>query len=155
MLSATAQFDSVFYKKSFRMDYIRSGNFETEWIALENWYEQADWAGSRNELVDPLGYGKHRVEMRDATTDTILYSRGYGSLFSEWQTTAEAKETVRSFSETVVLPYPKMPVQIWLFTRTFEGDWKEVFRIKLDPENYFIKPAPKMKWPVMNVWGDG
>ncbi|MDD3638212.1 MAG: M64 family metallopeptidase [Bacteroidales bacterium] len=155
LLQLTAQFDSVFYNKSLRMDYIRSGNSENEWIALENWYEQADWAGSENVLIDPLGYGKHWVEMRDAATDSVLYSRGYGSLFSEWQTTAEAKETVRSFPETVVMPYPKMPVQIRLLTRTFQGDCKEVFSIKLGPENYFIKPAPKMKWPVMNVWGDG
>ena len=155
LLQLTAQFDSVFHNKSLRLDYIRSGNIENEWIALENWYEQADWAGSRNVLIDPLGYGKHWVEMRDAATDSVLYSRGYGSLFSEWQTTAEAKETVRSFPETVVMPYPKKPVQIRLLTRTFEGNWEEVFSIKLDPKNYFIKPAPKMKWPIMNVWGDG
>jgi len=106
-------------------------------------------------LIDPLGYGKHWVEMRDAATDSVLYSRGYGSLYSEWQTTTEARETIRSFPETVVMPYPKKPVQIRLLTRAFEGNWEEVFSIMLDPENYFIKPAPKTKWPVMNVWGDG
>ncbi len=151
----SAQFDSVFYNNSLRMDYIRSGDFENEWIAFENWYEQPVWAGSRTLLIDSLGYGKHWIEMYDAASDSLLYSRGYGSLFSEWQTTAEAKEAVRSFPESVIVPYPKKPVLVKLFTRTFEGRWKELFSIKLDPDNYFIKPAPVMKWPVMNVWGDG
>ncbi len=74
---------------------------------LEQLSESLHWAGSKTQLIDSLRYGKYFVELLNPAMDSVLYSRGYSSLFGEWQTTAEAKQIARSFSETVLMPYPK------------------------------------------------
>ena len=45
--------------------------------------------------------------VKDFDSGKEIYSRTYSTLFSEWQTTDEAKQTIKSFSETIVFPYPK------------------------------------------------
>lgn len=153
-LSAFAQFDSIFYNKSLRLDYVHGGTATQEWVMLEQLSESPYWAGSKTQLIDSLRYGKYFFELLDPTTDSVLYSRGYGSLFSEWQTTTEAQQIARSFSETILFPYPKDSARLLIYSRNFNGNWETVFRLNIDPGSYFIKPSAAAKWPVMKVYGD-
>jgi len=153
-LSAFAQFDSVFYNKSLRLDYTHGGTATQEWVMLEQLSELPHWAGSKTQLIDSLRYGKYFFELLDPATDSVLYSRGYGSLFSEWQTTTEAQQIARSFSETILMPFPKETARLLIYSRNFNGNWDTIFKLKIDPDSYFIKPAAAPKWPVMNVYGD-
>ena len=52
--------------------------------------KEGRWAGSRTVLVDPDNLGQHRFRVRDARTNRLIFSHGYGSLVGEWQTTDEA-----------------------------------------------------------------
>jgi len=153
-LSAFAQFDSVFYNKNLRLDYTHGGTATQEWVMLEQLSESPHWAGSKTQLIDNLRYGKYFFELLDPATDSVLYSRGYGSLFSEWQTTTEAQQIARSFSETILMPFPKDSARLLIYSRNFNGNWDTVFKLKIDPDSYFIKPAAAPKWPVMKVYGD-
>src|SRR6186713_760882 len=42
----------------------------------------------------------------------LLYSRGYSSILGEWATTEEARDTHRSFHESLRFPRPAAPVRI-------------------------------------------
>ena len=43
---------------------------------------------------------------------TGLYSRGFSSIYGEWETTAEARDVNRTFSESLRFPLPDRPVRI-------------------------------------------
>lgn len=148
-----AQFDSLFTTHSLRIDYVHAGTDKTEWVALEGLSEEAFWGGSATNLIDTLRYGKYFFEVFDTATKQCIYSRGFSSLFGEWQTTPEAKVNSRSFSESLLMPFPKMPVKVLLYSRLFSGKWDTIFRLDIDPANYFIQPVRKAKWPVFDVFG--
>ena len=62
--------------------------------------------------------GKYRV--RGAATSTsgqLLYSRGFASVYGEWETTAEAQTAHRTFHESLRFPWPGQPVRVELQKR--------------------------------------
>ena len=87
-LTANAQYKKYFVEKTLRIDYIRSGDFKTESITIDQLIEKKNWAGSNINLIDTFNYGKYMVEVYDNSSSKLIYSRGYSTLFAEWRTTA-------------------------------------------------------------------
>ena len=119
------RFDDWFTGGTLRLDCLREGNagHDTMWVAhfIDR---QAPWHGSRTQLIDPFDNGDYRVEMRDAKTGIVLYSRGYSNLFREYKGTAEGKTEVKRFEEVLLLPMPRGKVQIAFQKRKAEnGKW--------------------------------
>lgn len=150
-VSTHADFDRYFAFKTMRFDYFRTGNHETEIISIDGFVEEPYWGGSKTNLIDIFNYGHHKFEVYDFATETLIYSSNHSSLFSEWQTTAEAKETWRTFNETIVFPFPLAKVNIVLYTRNHENKWEEKFNYTLDPGNIFISRERKSVYPVFEV----
>ena len=50
--------------------------------------------------------------MKDLASKQCIYKTSFSSLFQEWLSTDEAKETAKGFENTFLLPYPKQPVEI-------------------------------------------
>lgn len=94
-LIVNAQFEKCFHNKTLRLDYYHSGNNETEFYTFSQLLEEPYWGGSKVNLIDTFNYGKYYFKVFDVKTDSLLYSRGYSTLFGEWQTTDEAKTTSR------------------------------------------------------------
>src|SRR5215470_7451931 len=85
--------------RTFRVDYVHSGNSTEERFALERLVlEPLAWPGNPDHPVDDTNSGKYLFEVRDAKSDRLLYSRGFASIFGEWEETAEAKSISRAFS---------------------------------------------------------
>jgi hypothetical protein len=76
----------------------------------------------------------------------VIYSRGFASIFGEWETTDEAKTTNRTFGESLRFPAPEKPVQIILKKRDEQNAFREVWSVNLDPKDKFINRAA-MKAP--------
>lgn len=150
-VTASAQFSKFFYDKTLRIDYAHSGNATSDAYALEGLYEEPYWGGSKVNLISPFDYGNYKFTVTDVKTGELLYSHGYSSLFSEWQTTAEARETFRSFPENVVMPYPKKPVMVDFFNRTRENVWVKKFSYQVDPGSYFISNERRLEFPYFDV----
>jgi len=72
-------------------------------------------------------------------------------LFKEWQTTKEAKELTRAFSGAVLMPYPKEKVILKIFTRDEKNKFAEIYKQKIDPENYFIRKGNNEKYNVTEI----
>ena len=88
----------------------------------------------------------------------MIYSRGYSTLFSEWQTTEEAKQTYKTFSETVTFPFPKNSVIVKFYGHNRKNELLKKFEHRIDPENYFIKTeriAEYEKFEVLNSGDPG
>ncbi len=154
-LSASAQFNNYFHDKTLRIDYFHSGNDTTEFYSFEEILIEPYWGGSKVNLIDTFFYGKYFFKVFDVATDTLIYSRGYSTLFGEWQTTAEAKKTWRTLSESVVMPYPKNNARIEFYSRDKKGEFVKKFEYNFDINNYFIKPERRLKYPSFEVLVNG
>lgn len=137
--NAEAQFGKYFKEKSLRLDYYHCGNATTEKFYFDELVQEPFWAGSKSTLIDTLGYGNHLLEVRTADTKTLIYSRGFSTLFNEWQTTPEAKTTDCCHPESVVMPFPAGKVVASISTRNRKGEWVKLFEYPIDPNSYFIR----------------
>lgn len=50
--------------------------------------------------------------MKDVTSGKTIYTTSFSSLFQEWLETDEAKEVVKGFENTFLLPYPLKPTEV-------------------------------------------
>ncbi|MBE0637966.1 MAG: peptidase M64 [Bacteroidales bacterium] len=149
--SLSAQFDRFFHDRTLRIDYVHAGNHETDDYYFDELLEEPYWGGSKVNLIDTLKYGEYFFEVVDLATDSVIYSRGYGSLFSEWQTTEEAKKTTKSFTETVVFPFPKQDVRVDFFGRDSKGEFEKRFVYNVDIDSYFIRKERRLEYPSFDV----
>jgi len=147
---ALPDFDMVFRDKTMRVDYLHSGGLGSEFIALDQVVSDGPWAGSRTRLVDDLNLGKYLFEVIDRRTNRVLYSRGFASIYGEWETTAESREVYRSFHESLRFPWPRAPVQVVLKTRGAANSFREIWSTVIDPESRFVNPTDRA--PMGEVW---
>lgn len=152
-ISAT-EYDNYFTNEQLRIDYYIFGNADTCTYALDKYVKEPVWGGTRHNLIDSLGYGDYHFDVMLHDSDAVIYSRGYCNLFGEWQTTPEAEEVMRGFSESVIMPYPKEIVDVVFYLRDYNGNMVEKMRLTVDPNNYFIYDAPKYSHSIFNVYGD-
>ena len=150
-----AQFDNYFLNKTLRLDYNHTGNDSLEYYSFDELIEEPYWGGSHTNLLDTFNYGQYKFEVYDLDSNKLLYSRGYNTLFNEWKTTDEAKQTSRTFSETVVFPYPKNKVIVKFYSRNKQNLWDLVFTYKVKPENYFISKGLKQEFNTFKVLNTG
>ncbi|MEE9224861.1 MAG: M64 family metallopeptidase [Bacteroidota bacterium] len=148
-------FDPFFLDKTMRVDYYHTGTKGQEMFALDEVYEEGPWPGSKVNLIDTLNLGEYLLRVYDVATNLLIYSRGYSTIFNEWQTTAEAAKGVyHTFSETVRLPYPKRTVQLTISRRDRQMTFDELYRLVIDPSsattvNRETKPRPYKVVPLM------
>ncbi len=135
-------FDEWFEGRTMRFDYHHGGDAGSEEFFFADLHEEPVWAGSRRSLIDENDYGNQRFRVLDAATGRLIYSRGYGSLWDEWQTTAEAKLISKSMPETVVFPMPKRDVRLELWSRGQGGDWVKRYEQAISPRSHFIAKYP-------------
>jgi hypothetical protein len=121
-----------------RLDYYHCGNHTSEQFYFAELKEEPYWGGSKTNLIDSRNYGSYLVEMRSAATNTLLYSKGYSTLFFEWQATPEASMTSACYPESVILPFPKEKVIVSISSRV-KGVFVKKFEMKVDPSSYQIK----------------
>ena len=132
-------FDQYFENKTLRLDYYHTGNSIEDSYSIDELIEEPYWGGSKTNLLDKFDYGKYKFIVKDFETGKEIYSRTYATLFSEWQTTDEAKQTIKSFSETVVFPYPKNPVTVEFYSRDKKNILCKKFEYIVNPNSYFVK----------------
>ncbi|MDY0343578.1 MAG: M64 family metallopeptidase [Lentimicrobium sp.] len=150
-----AQFSKHFYDKTLRFDYVHSGNDSSDYYAIDELIEEGVWAGSKVNLIDGFDYGNYKVVVRDEKEGEVLYSKGFSSLFWEWQTTAEAALTTRAFPENVLIPFPRDPVNVEFYNRLRDGHWQMKFSYRVDPKNYFIKKENRLQFPAFSLHHSG
>ncbi|MGW8283545.1 MAG: peptidase M64 N-terminal domain-containing protein, partial [Gemmatimonadota bacterium] len=110
----TPAFDADFADRTMRVDYFHTGSSTDEIISLDRIVSDGPWAGSRTQLIDDTNMGKYLFEVRDLSTDSLLYSRGFASIYGEWETTEEARRVHRTFHESLRFPWPRDPVRVVL-----------------------------------------
>jgi len=148
-------FDDYFENKNLRLDYYHTGNLTEDSYSFDELIEEPYWGGSKTNLLDKFNYGKYKFVVKDELTGKEIYSRTYATLFSEWQTTDEAKLTSKSFSETVVFPFPKKNILVEFYSRDKKNILHKKFEYKVDPKNYFIKKERILEYETLKVHYSG
>lgn len=125
--------------RTMRLDYYHTGNSKQEIFSLDQiQIEPLPWPGDLSKTVDDSNLGKYFFEVRDQKTNRLLYSRGFASVFGEWEETDEAAQINRTFSESLRFPTPTAPVEIIIKKRDKMNAWQEVWSFKFDPKDMFI-----------------
>src|SRR5687767_5668113 len=131
--------------QTMRLDYYHTGDASSEVFSVDRVViERLPWPGDLKQAIDSSNLGKYLFEVRDAKTKELLYSRGFASIYGEWETTDEAKSIKRTFQESLRFPAPAAPVSIVLMKRDPKNVFKEIWTTTIDPADQFIdrsKPA--------------
>jgi hypothetical protein len=129
--------------RTFRVDYLHTGTFAVETFALDRLVvEPLAWPGRPDRPLDDTNLGRYLFEIRDRATNRLLYSRGFASIFGEWETTAEARGSARTFSESLRFPAPAAPFQVILKKRGADQAFREAWTLLVDPKDQEVDDAP-------------
>jgi hypothetical protein len=124
---------------TMRLDYYHTGNSTQEIFSVDRAViEPLPWPGNPRKPIDDSNMGKYFFEVRDQKTGMVLYSRGFASIFGEWETTDEAKAGFRTFSESLRFPTPDAPVKIVLKKRDPKNQFREIWTTTIDPKDMFV-----------------
>ncbi|HEX6086833.1 MAG TPA: M64 family metallopeptidase [Thermoanaerobaculia bacterium] len=143
-----ADFD---FGRTMRVDYFHTSTPKgDEIVALQGVLNDGPWPGSRTRLVDTSNLGKYYFEVIDRETNQVIYSRGFASVYGEYETTPEAKERAATFHESLRFPWPSKPVQVRLSKRDAQNAFQQVWSTVVDPASRFVNPSAGR--PAGKVW---
>ncbi len=149
-------FDDYFESKSLRFDFYLAGNAQHQAVYVDCFREEPYWAGPRMHLIDNPEYGEYYCNVYDEASGKFVYGKGFCSLFQEWQTTDEAKTIERSYSQTVIIPYPKQTVRLEISVRSYKtGKFEPLFQTTVDPKSIFIRREKSPSYPVTEILRNG
>ncbi len=138
--------------RAIRLDYFHAGTAAEEQFALDGVAIEGPWPGNLDQAIDDTGLGKYLFQVFDEESGRLLYSRGFASIFGEWELTAESKQVRRAFHESVRFPAPESPVRVGLNKRGPHNEWRELWSVRVDPADPAIdrSPPPRLRvWPVI------
>lgn len=156
VIPAGAGFDDDFTGATLRVDYRHTGTAEEEHLAVDRILVEGPWPGSRTQLVDTTNLGKYLLEVVDLASNRLLYSRGFASIYGEWETTGEAGKGIwRAIAEAVRLPEPRRPVQLRIRKRDGDRSFREIWSMSVDPASRFVDRPPLVARDVRTVMRNG
>jgi hypothetical protein len=143
--------------QTMRVDYFHTGDVNEEVFSLDRVViEPLAWPGNLSKSVDDTNLGKYLFEVIDRQTNRVVYSRGFASVYGEWETTDEAQKMHRTFHESFRFPEPQQEVQILLKKRDPNNAFKEIWSLLVDPKDMFVdRSKPKSPAPLVEIEKNG
>jgi hypothetical protein len=141
---STVDFNDYFVDKTMRVDYYITGDSNEEIISIDQIYQTDGWAGNPKNLIFPFNNGDHFVKVYSAATNEFIYSKCFSTIFGEYKTTKPGRNKVkRTFHESALIPFPKMPVVFVVEARNRDNSLHPVFIEKIDPADAnIVKDKP-------------
>src|SRR5688572_16048458 len=130
---------------TMRLDYYHTGDASQEVFSVDRVViEPLPWPGDLKQAIDSSNLGKYLFEVRDAKTKELLYSRGFASIYGEWETTDEAKSIKRTFQESLRFPAPAAPVSIVLKKRDARNNFQDIWTTTINPYDMFVDRSKRV-----------
>ncbi|MCB2196642.1 MAG: IgA Peptidase M64 [Bacteroidetes bacterium] len=129
-------FEKYFTDQSLRIDFFFYGNADSEEIQLDKITKEPFWGGTKTSMISSLDYGEYKFELIDLKSDQVIFSKGFCTLFEEWQTTLEADTAYRKFKQSILFPVPNNPVKLKIYSRSWEGEFAELLTTEIQPTDY-------------------
>jgi hypothetical protein len=135
--------------RTMRVDYSHTGDSRSEVFSLDEAVIEGEWPGRLDRSIDDTNLGKYFFEIIDRKTNRVLYSRGFASVYGEWESTDEANQMRRTFHESLRFPEPAQPVQVVIKKRDRQNTFREGWSTVIDPAAQTVnRSAP----PANHVW---
>ena len=151
---AQNEFDKYFEKKSLRVDFALSGNAVSQSAAIQQLREEPVWGGPVKNLIDIFNYGGYYVNVYDKSSNKLIYSRGFNTLFEEWRSTEQAKTETQSWTNSASIPFPKSKVILEITARDkADMQFHPLLKMDIDPASIFIdrgKLKDNKVYPIQN-----
>ncbi len=136
--SYAQNFADYFQNKTLRVDYIFTGNATQQAIYLDELSQLPTWAGRQHHLSKLPLEGNGQITVKDLAGKQCIYKTSFSSLFQEWLSTDEAKETAKGFENTFLLPYPKQPVEVEVTLYSPQKEIIATYRHIVSPDDILI-----------------
>jgi hypothetical protein len=153
--SGQSAFLKYFTNRSLRFDFLLGGNAVEVKLYPKQLKEEPYWAGSMVNLTDTFNYGTYRFCVFDEASDSLIFSKGFCTLFQEWQTTAEAKNSYKTFYQAVILPFPKDVVRLQIDAREWDGEFRTIYETEIDPDDFHILKEQVNEYPYKTILENG
>ncbi len=138
-LSANAQrFEDYFEDKTLRVDYLFTGDANTQEVYLDELSALPQWAGRKHHLAELPLMGNGQITMKDKATGEVIYRTSFSSLFQEWVSEPEAKQVRKGFENTYLLPFPKQNALVTIELRDVRREVKASLTHEVNPQDILI-----------------
>jgi len=145
----TIDFSAYFVDQTMRVDVFHTGDAKEEMFAIDRIIQEGPWAGNPHRLIAPFEFGRYLLRVSDLASGELIYSKGFDSYFGEYKTTEPGVKGVKkTFSESLLIPFPKNKVRLEVLLRDRENQPQPIFSREVDPADMFIvreKPASDVK----------
>ncbi len=140
------EFGNYFLDRTMRIDVYHTGDAKEELYTIDRIVQEGPWAGNPRRLIVPFDLGRYLLRVHDAASATLIYSKGFDSYFGEYKTTEPGANGIKkTFSESLLIPFPKNKVRVEVLLRDRENRPQPVFCREIDPADIFIvreRPVP-------------
>ena len=141
---SNVDYDKYFTNNTLRFDFQHAGDNTDETYHFDGMKFEGEWAGSKKALINPFGYGEQLFRIIDTAEGKVIYQNNYCTLFNEWQTTAEAEKTSRSYPESLIFPCPKKDFTVEIYARNKTSKiFEKKYTYSASINDYNIKPYNK------------
>lgn len=156
LLCAQENYTLFFKDSTLRIDYLLGGTDSTTEVFIQQMKKEPYYGGSKVNLVDKNDYGTFRYRIFDSQSGDLIFSKGFCSLFQEWQTTPEARFVTKSFYQVAILPFPAVKIRFTIDQKTRDGHYEQLLSREISPDNYFIvnEQAPAYEFEEVLKHGD-
>ncbi len=154
--STEVPFNTWFENRTLRVDYLLGGDSSSEAGFFVQMKEEPFYGGPHRNLNDPFGYGSYRCVVKDSASSTVIFTRGFNSLFQEWKGTPEARLMKRAYPMTAILPFPKKTIQFLVERREFStNQFVPILERYINPGDYFIIREKVAPVEIMRIMDNG
>lgn len=120
------------FQKSLRVDFCLAGGARQVKVLSLRWKSEPHWGGSRTRLIFP-DYGTFRVRLIDSSTQKVVFSKGFGSLFTEWEQMTQARKQNRMFWHSLQMPLAIKPLRLQIEKRNRQGQFEILYTQTIHP----------------------
>lgn len=139
-LAGSAQsFNELFCDSTLRIDYIFAGDCHSQEISTEKLNLIPGWHGKRKNLDKLPVEGNGQITARNHSTKRVVYRNSFSTLFQEWLSYDEAKNTRKAFENVFLIPMPKDTVDVTVELRNNRKEVIAAFTHTVSPDDILIK----------------
>ena len=139
-ISINAQsFSDYFEENTLRIDYTISGDATHQVIAVDQLNTIPGWYGKHQRLAELPVEGNGQITVCDHRTGEVIYRNSFSTLFQEWQSYPEAKETWKSFENVFLVPMPKDTVDVTIDLRNNRREVTSTLTHTVVPSDILIR----------------
>ncbi len=131
------QKEKYFTNESLRIDFILSGDHSSTFASIYEIKKQPFWNGSP-KTQDRFNLGEFKVIVKDSATQKVIYTRGFCTLFEEWQDSEDADINSKAFQQTIEVPFPIHTIILNISKRDEFNNFTEIVNTQINPDDYYI-----------------